>query len=244
MHHFEPLTVSRTSSVEERQAALIQIYYQVLERQPYTYERNKLARAEKDFLKNKIGVRRFLKELGKSEVYLEAFYYKFSNMKFLELCLKHFLGRAVLNSDEMQVYSNILTRQGVVAMITAILDSEEYCKVFGCFTVPYRRERAYYESPKLFLETHLLNHESAAQRSSSLPTLYWRQLGLVCEAGVCRHPEADEVLEPLNFRDEKDNEVSIEQLLRLLQSSTPTKAKEIVASLSSQQRAILRQAIH
>lgn len=243
MHYFEPMTVSRFSKLEERQSALTQIYYQALERQPYADERKKLAQIEKDFLKNKIGVRRFLKEFGKSSVYLDAFYYKFSNMKFLELCFKHFLGRALLNS-EMQIYSNILIRQGVSQLITAILDSEEYCKTFGCFTVPYPQQQAYYESPQLYLETHLLNQEHSAQRSSSLPTLYWRQLGLVCQAGVCRHPEADEVLEPLNFQSAKDNEASIEQLLRLLQSSPPNKAREIVASLSNQQRALLRQAIH
>ena len=49
---------------------------------------------KKDFLKDKIGVKRFLKALGHSEVYLNEFYYNSSNLKFLELCFKHFMGRA------------------------------------------------------------------------------------------------------------------------------------------------------
>jgi len=47
----------------------------VLGRQPYDFEREILAKAEKDFLKDKIGVRRFIKELGHSEVYHKAFYH-------------------------------------------------------------------------------------------------------------------------------------------------------------------------
>ena len=64
------ITVSRQSPGEERQAALHQIYAQVLERQPYGFERKQLAKIEAEFLKNKIGVKRFLRELGHSEVYL------------------------------------------------------------------------------------------------------------------------------------------------------------------------------
>ncbi|HEY9642982.1 MAG TPA: phycobilisome rod-core linker polypeptide [Coleofasciculaceae cyanobacterium] len=222
MHHHEPVTVGRFSSLEERQCALTQIYYQALERQPYSFERRILAKIEKDFLKNKIGVRRFLKEFGKSEVYLNAFYHKFSNMKFLELCFKHFLGRSLLDAAEMHAYCNILAKRGVFQVITAILDSEEYCNVFGCFTVPYARQQNRYQSPKAFLETHLLNQEQSGQRSWSVPTMYWRQLGLVCEAGVCRHPEADEVLEPLVS---KEDELSIEELLTLIEASTVTPVK-------------------
>jgi phycoerythrin-associated linker protein len=221
MHHDEPVTVDRFSSLEERQFALIRIYYQALERQPYSFERRTLMKIEKDFLKNKIGVRRFLKEFGKSEVYLNAFYHKSSNMKFVELCLKHFLGRSILDAAEMHRYCNILAKRGVCQLTTAILDSEEYCSVFGCFTVPYSRQRSHYPSSQSFLETHLLNQEQSGQRSWSVPTLYWRQLGLVCHAGVCQHPEANEVLEPLS----REDELSIEELLNLIESSSSTQAR-------------------
>jgi len=232
--NFKPATVSRQSSVEERQAALYQIYQQVLQRQPYTYERKKLAKAEKDFLTDKIGVKRFLKELGQSEVYLDSFYHNSSNMKFLELCFKHFLGRAPSGQSEIQFYCDILMAEGVSHLITAIVDSEEYRKAFGCFTIPYPREQRCYESPKAYMESHLLNEEHIGRRGRSVPTIYWHQLGLTCEAGVCRHPEVDEILES------SVTESDLSQLLKLLQSAQSEKA---VASLSPQQKALLRRAI-
>jgi hypothetical protein len=197
MNNANVITINRNASAEQRQFALTQIYRQVLERQPYVFERQQLARIEKDFLGGKLGVRRFLRELGCSKVYLEAFYGKFSNMKFLDLCFKHFLGRAIADRQEMQLYGDILTRKGVIELINAILDSEEYVKCFGCFTVPYLRSQDCYQSPSGFLDTQKLNTEHCGQRGRSLPTLYWRELGYICYAGVCRHPEADEILEPL-----------------------------------------------
>lgn len=240
MNSLKPITVSRRSTLEERQSALQQIYYQVLERQPYAYERKVLAKAEQDFLKDKIGVRRFLKELGHSDVYQNSFYFNCSNLKFLELCLKHFLGRAPINQDEVQLYSDILMRQGVNGLIVALLDSEEYRKVFGCFTVPYPRQPKYYVSPKAFLETRILNQEHIGQRGVVIPTIYWHQLGLNCDAGVC-HPEVGEHLEPPISPEGEKLQEHLQELLKLFES---TQAQEALASLSPQQKAALRKAIH
>jgi phycoerythrin-associated linker protein len=226
------ITVSRHSSIEERQTALYAIYQQVLERQPYTHERKKLAKAEKDFLSDKIGVRRFLKELGHSQVYLDSFYHNASNMKFLECCFKHFLGRAPLDQAEIQYYCDILMHKGVAEMITAILDAEEYRKVFGCFTVPYPQTPTCYASPKAYLESNLLNHELHGRRGHSIPTIYWHQLGLDCEAGVCRHPEAGEQIRS------SVTEEAIAELLKLLGNDT------LADKLSTQQKELLRRAIY
>jgi len=231
---FQPIVVNRYSTPEERQTALRQIYFQVLERQPYAYEHKHLARAEKDFLTDKIGVRRFLKELGHSQVYLDSFYHNSSNMKFLELCFKHFLGRAPIDQEEIKVYCNILMHKGVAQLITALLDSEEYRKTFGCFTVPYPRSERYYPSPKAYTESHLLNHEHIGQRGRSIPTIYWHQLGLNCDAGVCRHPEADEAIATEVPQDD------LAQLMKLLRYMPP---QEVVATLSPQQKEMLRQAM-
>lgn len=240
MNNLTPITVSRRSSLEERQTALRQIYFQVLERQPYSYERKLLARAEKDFLKDKIGVRRFLKELGHSEVYLNAFYFQASNLKFMEWCFKHFLGRAPLSQEEVQTYCDILMKEGVNQVITAILDSEEYRKVFGCFTVPYPQKLSHYESPKAYLESEILNREHIQQRGHIVPTIYWHKLGLNCDAGVCRHPEADEILNPPVSA---TGEMLQEELLELLKAMDTAKAREVVAALSPQQKEALRRAI-
>ena len=240
MNSLKPITVSRQSTQEERRAALTQIYRQVLERQPYAYERQSLAQAEKDFLKDKIGVRRFLKELGHSEVFLDTFYHHASNLKFLEWCFKKFMGRAPFNQDEVRLYCDILMKEGVAKLVSAILDSEEYRKVFGCFTVPYPREQKYYTSPKAYLESRILNHEYFGQRGWVVPTLYWHQLGLNCDAGVCRHPEADEVLE---LPDSQNQELFGEQILDLLSLFEPSQADQVVASMPATQRDNLRRAI-
>lgn len=234
MNSIQPITVTRTSTPEEHQLALRQLYFQVLERQPYAHERKVLAKAEQEFLKGKIGVRRFLKELSHSEVYLNSFYHNSSNIKFLELCFKHFLGRAPIDQAEIKLYCEILMHKGVGQMITAILDSEEYRKAFGCFTVPHPREQRVYQSPKAYMESHLLNHELPSQRGRSIPTIYWHQLGLNCDAGVCRHPEADEAIATQISQDD------LSAFLRNLQSMPPDKA---VASLSPQQKEMLRRAM-
>jgi len=224
----KPVTVSRKSSQEEREITLMQIYRQVLERQPYHSERRTLKHLEQDFLKGKLGVRRFLKDFGCSEVYLNSFYHNASNYKFLDVCFKHFMGRAIANQDEMRMYADILLRDGVHKLIVSLLDSEEYRKVFGCFTVPYIRPLNYYASPEAFLESTIINSEMPGQRGWSLATLQWRQLGLECSSGVCRHPEADEQLEPL----QSTSDVSIEELIQMLQTMPTSKAKEAIASLS------------
>jgi phycoerythrin-associated linker protein len=190
-------TVSPKSTVEERQFALTQIYRQVLERQPYASEQQAIASLERDFLKNKIGVRRFLNNFGCSDIYLDRFYYRVSNVKFLDVCFKHFLGRAILDREEMSFYSNILSRHGIRALIDAILDSEEYRKTFGNFTVPYARQSSCYNSPEGFLESKLLNEEHFGERGKTVPTIYWRQLGLICMNGVCDYPA--KVTEPQVF---------------------------------------------
>lgn len=230
----QPIIVNRYSTPEERQTALRHIYLQVLERQPYAYEHKHLAKAEKDFLTDKIGVRRFLKELGHSQVYLDSFYHNSSNMKFLELCFKHFLGRAPIHQDEIKDYCNILMHRGVAQLITALLDSEEYRKTFGCFTVPYPRSERYYASPKAYTESHLLNHEHIGQRGRSIPTIYWHQLGLNCDAGVCRYPEADAAIAPQFPPDD------LMHLTHLLRYMPP---QEVIATLSPHQKALLRQAM-
>lgn len=246
MNTTSPITVSRQSTPEERQFALTQIYAQVLERQPYAYERKILAKAEKDFLKDKIGVRRFLKELGHSSVYLDAFYHRFSNLKFIELCFKHFMGRAFADRAEMEFYCNILMKEGVERLITTLLDSEEYRKAFGCFTVPYARSTKFHASPKAYQETHLLQHEHFGQRGFVIPTMYWHDLGLNCDAGACDPRSTAPAAQMPAASAAAANEPSgaLEQeLLQLLRSMAPSHARDLIATLSSSQREALRQAV-
>lgn len=236
MDSVKPITVSRHSTAEERQAALYQIYQQILERQPYDYERRQIAKAERDFLSDKIGVRRFLKELGHSDIYLNSFYHNSTNLKFLEDCFKHFMGRAPLDNNEVHHYCNIMLTEGVHSMITAVLDSEEYRKVFGCFTVPYARTPKYYESPKAYLESDILIHEHFAQRGRTLPTLYWHQLGLNCSGGSCLS-EKDNHSEANSAAASSTTAAQLQQeLMDLLNSLGDTEAQKLMASLASRKK--------
>ncbi|MBM0743995.1 phycobilisome rod-core linker polypeptide [Phormidium sp. CLA17] len=230
----QPTTTNHSSSLKDREIALHQIYQQILERQPYGCERTLLATIEKDFLTNKIGVKRFVKEFGQSEPYLNTFYYTTSNLKFLELCFKHFLGRAPQHHAEIRVHFDRLVHKGVKQLILDLVDSEEYLKAFGCFTVPHPRQPNCYLSPNVYLESNLLNEEQIGRRGRSLPTLYWRQLGLHCDSGVCHLPETYEDIQTTMAQED------LSQVFKLLQYAP---AEQVLTTLSPQQKAVLRQAI-
>ncbi|WP_434686753.1 phycobilisome rod-core linker polypeptide [Pseudanabaena minima] len=184
-----PITIDRKSTEIDRQIALRQIYAQVLERQPYEYERKEIAKLEKDFLKGKLGVKHFIGELVMSSVYLNSFYRDCSNLKFVEWSFKHLLGRAIQGHEEITKYMDLLMMKGVSAFFQEILGSEEYRKAFGCFTIPYARNVKFYDSPRNYLQTDLLQHEHVGQRGKVIPTIYWQQLGMDCETGTCVIPE-------------------------------------------------------
>jgi hypothetical protein len=184
-----PITIDRKATELDRQNALRQIYSQVLERQPYEYERKEIAKIEKDFLKGKLGVRHFIGELVMSKLYLNSFYHDCSNLKFVEWSFKHLLGRALQGNEEVAKYMNLLMMEGVSAFFHEILGSEEYRKAFGGFTIPHPRDIKFYESPRNYLQTDLLQHEHVGQRGKVIPTIYWQELGLDCETGTCVLPE-------------------------------------------------------
>lgn len=240
MDNHKPITIDRKATEADRQNALRQIYFQILERQPYEYERKELAKLEKDFLKGKLGIRHFIGELVMSSVYLNSFYYDCSNMKFVEWTFKHLLGRAIQGSEEVATYMNLLMMEGVAAFFHEILGSEEYRKAFGCFTIPYAREAKLYDSPRNYLQTNLLQHEHVGQRGKIIPTIYWQQLGMDCETGTCVMPDQKvvsthpEVTEPAIARSVNDE---IEELLQMLQKSD---AKQVLQSMNENQKSLLR----
>lgn len=236
MKVIQETVVSRRSSLKERQAALYQIYNQILERQPYVHERRILAEAEKDFLRDKIGVKRFLKALGHSEVYLNEFYYNSSNLKFLELCFKHFIGRAPRNHEEMREYCDVLMRDGVNELITKMIDSEEYRKHFGCFTVPHPYPEKTYESPKAYLENDMLINELHGRRGTVIPTMLWHELGLECDGGACS-------VQPESLTFENDADADRVELLQVLRRIHPEDLEEVAAALPAQQRETLSKAL-
>lgn len=180
----ERITTRHNASPEEREVVLKQIYQQVLERQPYEFERKQLTDLEREFIKGKIGIRHFLKSFAVRPLYLEHFYENSSNVKFIENACKHFLGRAPKHNEEIHKWDDILVRHGVGAMVSEIVDSDEYRKSFGYFTVPYWHEHRF-ESPSEYIENEKLAHEHAGQRGWAIPTHYQHELHLDCNGGNC-----------------------------------------------------------
>lgn len=246
MDTYAPITIDRKSTEVERQIALHQIYAQVLERQPYTYERKEIAKIEKDFLKGKLGVRHFIGELVMSSVYLNSFYRDCSNLKFVEWSFKHLLGRALQSKEEIAKYMNLLMMKGVSVFFHEVLGSEEYRKAFGCFTIPYARDVKFYDSPRNYLQTNLLQHEHVGQRGKVIPTIYWQQLGMDCETGTCVMPDDNSnqyKINPVPALTKAKEPISnvlnaeIEELLQMLQNSD---AKQVLQSMNENQRSLLR----
>ena len=194
MSFTEPIQLSNQSTAKDREFVLRPIYQQVLERQPYDWEREKyLAPIEKQFIKGKLGIRHFLKSLAVSPIYLESFYEKSSNVKFIDNAFKHFLGRAPHDEREIRKCDEVLVNQGVKATIALLIDSDEYRKVFGSFTVPYWQSDRRYDCPNDYLESQFLQQEHAGTRGWAVPTLYWHELNLDCTGGSCRpawHPSS------------------------------------------------------
>lgn len=242
MATFQPTTIARNTPRADREETLRQIYAQVLERQPYTYERRELAKEERDFLSGKLGVRHFLAALCQSSVYLNEFYYPCSNLKFLEWTCKHLLGRAPIDGHEVSRYTDILLHRGIASLLKELLGSEEYRKAFGCFTVPQPRRPKFYPSTRNYLQSEVITHERYGQRGRSIPALHWQQLGLNCDGGTCT---------PLNGvgSQQQDSRApqkhlgqnEAEKLWQLLRQSKDPRA--VMRQLSPEQQVLLRQAL-
>ncbi|HEY9735395.1 MAG TPA: phycobilisome rod-core linker polypeptide, partial [Trichocoleus sp.] len=158
-------------------------------------------------------------------------------LKFLELCFKHFMGRAPRDREEMRTYCDILMRDGVQTLITALIDSEEYRKQFGCFTVPHPPQEETYGSPKAYLETDILNHELHGRRGKVLPTMLWNDLGMTCEGGHCHlQTEAPMASAQPPAKSQSD-------FLQMLRSMNPADLEQVASALSPHQREKLRQVL-
>lgn len=134
------LMYDRQCTVEQLQQLLRAVYQQVLERQPFHWEKvGYLAQVERDFLQRKINLRRLIRAVGHSPLYQRLFFQQGGNTRCVERAFQHFLGRLPLSREEVASYHRILVREGLGALVDALLDSEEYRRVFGPNQVPYER---------------------------------------------------------------------------------------------------------
>ena len=96
---------------------------------------------ESQLRNGQITVRDFIRGLLLSETYLNSFYSKNNNYRFVEQCVQRVLGRDVYSEREKIAWSIVIGEKGYNAFIDQLLDSEEYIENFGYDIVPYQRRR-------------------------------------------------------------------------------------------------------
>lgn len=87
-----------------------------------------------------ISMREFIRSLGQSKEYRQQFYGRFSNSRAVELAFRHFLGRGISSREEFTRYFDIVSAQGLKGLVDALINTQEYARVFGEETVPFLRD--------------------------------------------------------------------------------------------------------
>lgn len=96
---------------------------------------------ESQLRNGQITVRDFIRGLLLSNTFIDSFYNKNSNYRFVEHCVEKVLGRRVYSEREKIAWSAIVMSKGVKGFIDDLLNSDEYIQNFGENTVPYQRRR-------------------------------------------------------------------------------------------------------
>ncbi|RUR83375.1 phycobilisome rod-core linker polypeptide [Chlorogloeopsis fritschii PCC 9212] len=125
-------------SEDELQLIFRAAYEQVFGRQG-VYASQRFTSAEALLRNGKISVKQFVELLAKSEFYKECFFYKNSQVRFIELNYKHLLGRAPYDQSEIAFHVDLYASRGYDAEIESYIYSSEYDNAFGNFIVPYFR---------------------------------------------------------------------------------------------------------
>ncbi len=125
-------------SEDELQLVFRAAYEQIFGRQG-VYASQKFTSAEAMLRNGKISVKQFVEILAKSEFYRECFFYKNSQVRFIELNYKHLLGRAPYDQSEIAYHTDMYAANGYDAEIESYIYSSEYDNAFGNYVVPYYR---------------------------------------------------------------------------------------------------------
>lgn len=105
----------------------------------YVMESERQVVAESQFKLGEISVREMIRRIAKSDLYRSRFFDSCARYRYIELAFRHLLGRAPADFEEMRGHAERLDTKGYENDIDSFLDSEEYQKTFGEWTVPYQR---------------------------------------------------------------------------------------------------------
>ncbi|MEM8715118.1 MAG: phycobilisome rod-core linker polypeptide [Cyanobacteria bacterium P01_G01_bin.4] len=124
------------SSTEDKEVVISAVYKQVLGN-PHLMASERLTEAESRFKEGTYSVRDFVRAVAKSEEYRKRFFETTAPYRFVELNFKHLLGRAPLDQAELSEHIQRCVNDGYDAEIDSYIDSDEYQKNFGEYTVPF-----------------------------------------------------------------------------------------------------------
>jgi phycobilisome rod-core linker protein len=118
---------------------LIQAAYRQIFFHAFKYDRETVLESQ---LRNRqITVRDFIRGLLLSNTFIDSFYNKNSNYRFVEHCVEKVLGRKVYSEREKIAWSAVLMTKGIKGFVDQLLNSDEYLENFGDNIVPYHRRR-------------------------------------------------------------------------------------------------------
>jgi phycobilisome rod-core linker protein len=96
---------------------------------------------ESQLRNRQITARDFIRGLLLSNTFIDSFYNKNSNYRFVEHCVEKVLGRRVYSEREKIAWSAVVMTKGVKGFVDELLNSDEYIENFGENTIPYHRRR-------------------------------------------------------------------------------------------------------
>jgi phycocyanin-associated rod linker protein len=134
-----PVELRSTATAAEVEAVILAVYQQVLGN-PHLLKSDRLVIAESLLRDRKITVQEFVRQVAKSDLYKQKFFYNSFQSRTIELNFKHLLGRAPYDQSEITDHLNRYQSQGFEADIDSYIDSTEYQASFGENIVPYYRD--------------------------------------------------------------------------------------------------------
>lgn len=124
-------------SESSTQAVIKAAYFQVFGRDVYEGQRLKVDEIKLE--NGEITVREFVRRLAKSNLFRSLYWTPLYVTKAIEYIHRRLLGRPTYGRQEMNGYFDICAKQGLYALVDAIIDTPEYSETFNEDTVPYER---------------------------------------------------------------------------------------------------------
>ncbi|MEM1253666.1 MAG: phycobilisome linker polypeptide [Cyanobacteria bacterium P01_H01_bin.21] len=135
----KPFELRPQATPQDLEAVILAVYQQVLGN-PHLLSADRLTIAESLLRDRKITVQEFIRQVAKSDLYRQKFFYSTFQSRTIELNFKHLLGRAPYDQAEIVEHLDIYESQGFDADIDSYIDSAEYQTNFGETIVPYYRD--------------------------------------------------------------------------------------------------------